>query len=321
MLVLIDNFTILCYNIPMNHLRGTEEEYFDFEVAEKMLAERLENVTESIEPSPGYEVQLEGVQTPNPLVWGALEMYFDTILDVENGASITLGYDPASGRLVLKELGLETKGQSGPVFLRRTTAGYIPIQTIDTAEVVYSNDSMEVAGQMNSAIQPRFGDNILESFGIADIPMNESQQYQLWLAGVLGNTRAWRLTESTEIPLALTDSAAQSVVFKKTTVVGQEAEDFFITRSLTERIVQKSPVGDSKIINESIVEMSGDIEQSPLSLYLHESIVAPDLVVPGEVIIESEKKSLVAIHEAEYSRLKKKLEEVALLKHQLSQLD
>lgn len=305
----------------MNIPYGEQEVSFDFELAEAVLAERLENITESIQPSLGYEVQLDGVQTPNPLVWGSLETYFDTMLDIENGASLTLDYDPLTDQLVLKSLQVETKSQSGPVIIHRTENGYIPLQTIDGATFIYGEDDVEIAGHKGTIIKSTFGSRILEEFGIANIPHNKSAQYQLWLSQILGSTRAWRLTESAELPLAVTDSATQSVIIKKETVVGQEMEDFFVSHSLTERIIQANPTGEGHLKNESVLELSGHIGESPLRHYLTESIVTPESLLYQDFDTDEEPKTSLPINEESYSRLKKKLEEVSLLKHKLSQLD
>lgn len=294
---------------------------FDHEQAEKLLSERLEYITESIQPSLGYEVQLDGVKTPNPLVWGALETYFDTLLDIEDGAQLTLDYDPLHGQLALKELRINTVGDNGPVSIRRTSNGFIPIQTIDQAEILYSTDDIHLMGQKGSPIQPQFGERILGSFGIGDIPQNDSAQYQLWLSGVLDNTRAWRLTESSEIPLVLTEVATQSLVLKKETVVGESADDFFVTRSLTENLTHADPAENGTLVSESVLELSGDIGRSHLRYYLTGFHRTPDIVVPDEFTTDKHYETVTPIGESEFSRLRKKLEEVALIKHQLSQLD
>lgn len=303
------------------HYPPERDNIFDRETAEKILSERLENVTESIQPSLGYELRLEGVQTPNPLVWGALETYFDTLLDIKDGARLTLAYDPLSDGLALQELAIDTVGTSGPVSIRRTKDGYIPIQTVDQAEIVYSQGEIHLMGQKNSSIKPGFGDKILESFGISTVPHLDSAQYQLWLSSVLGNTRAWRLTESSEIPLVLTESATQSIVLKKEVIVGESADDFFVTRSLSENVAYADPLGNGTLVSESKLELSGDIGHSNLKYFLSGFHRTPDLVIVDEFTTDKHYESVTPIGEAEYSRLKKKLEEVALLKYRLTQLD
>ncbi len=296
---------------------------FDHEQAEQLLSERLEYITESIQPSLGYEVQLDGVQTSNPTIWGALETYFDTMLDINNGAQLTLDYDPLNDRLALKELSINTAGDTGPVAIRRTSEGYIPIQTIDQAEIMYSKDNIDLTsmGQKSSAIQPYFGERILEAFGIENVPHNDSAQYQLWLSGVLSNTRAWRLTESSEIPLVLTAEATQSMTIKKETVVGESADDFFVTRSLTESITHADPYTSSTLVSESVLELSGDIGRSQMRYFITGFERKPDAFVVDDFTTEQHHETVTPIGESEFSRLRKKLEEVALIKHQLSQLD
>jgi len=239
------------------------------EYAQPRLKDLLEYATQDLQPGPGYELTLEGVQA-NTQTHKALEDFFQVGLSKEAGALMELGYNELTEQIILKSLIFPIAGIEGTARLLRTdTIGYIPV--------------VEIRGQpfktKASYMSHKDGGKVLRGFGVDNIPSYDPTAYRQWRGDVLSQTKGWHLVEKLDIPEAILDGAAQSTTLRSEEVI-RETDDRSIElirkKSLIRSIVVFDDEAGTTQHTNHILEFTSDKEDSPVLLFKESYLRSPD---------------------------------------------
>ncbi len=241
--------------------------------SEKMLSQLVERATDEIEPGIGYSLRLEGIKA-NLLTIKEIEAHFGTNIDTHSDTTLHFSYDESSQALNADQLTMKLIGVTGSASLKRTKNGsFIPI--LEVANKPFEKSNMVTSEQMNRWI---------EGFGISPSPTVNSAEFQGWKAHILGNTKAWHLSEQTEIPIAFNEQAVQSTILRHDTVVGSGNMDLRSLRTVTWRIDQIAH-DDTTLRSEEALELYAEGADQTLRSYLFNGTLDINPFVHDDVTI------------------------------------
>lgn len=266
--------------------------------SEKILSQLVERATDEIEPGIGYSLKLEGIRA-NLLTIKEIEAHFGTNIDTRSDTTLHFSYDESSQALNADQLTMKLIGVTGSASLKRTKNGsFIPI--LEVANKPFQKSNMVTSEQMNRWI---------EGFGISQSPAVNSAEFQGWKAHILGNTKAWHLSEKTEIPIAFNEQAVQSTILRHDTVVGSGNMDLRSLRTVTWRIDQIAH-DDTTLRSEEALELYAEGADQTLRSYLFNGTLDIDPFVHDDVTINDSRFEAKAITPDTYPFLIAKLQKI-----------
>lgn len=270
----------------METLLATGEKY-----TERSLREKLDFVTDTLLPGPGYNLTLEGLQAP-VLTLKELSAYFGVELDDTAGALVSLGYNPNAHKLALEQVAFPIKGSDKVAQLVSVEAGgYIPAIEGFIPEMAKGSIT---TGEKQDAISYDKADALLRSFGITEAPLDSASTYRDWRDTVLEQSSGWHLIETLQISDAVTTDSIQYTTLRREDALSLQRERMVDIRQFTRTIVQYDTDNGSQHFTEQVLESSQGTDVKNLRLYLNSYSKTPDIIF-GDMKANISEPQLTAI--------------------------
>lgn len=259
--------------------------------AERSLRDKLDFATDTLMPSPGYNLTLEGLQTPI-LTIKELSAYFGVELDQEAGALVSLGYNIGENKLSIDRVIFPIKGSEQVAQLVSVEAGgYIP--AIDGFMPEFGQEGI-VHQKRQSAIHYEKGEELLQGFGISQAPLDSPAAYKAWRDNVLEQSSGWHLIETLLISDAITEDMTQYTTLRREDALSLRRERMADIRQFTRTIVQHDRENDTQHFTEQVLETTRGATSSDVRLFLSTYSKTPDLIF-GELESNKTEPKLTAI--------------------------
>jgi hypothetical protein len=265
----------------------------------KKLIELLTYATNDLEPGIGFKLQLEGVHAI-PVMHKELEAYFDASLDEKKGATIVLGYDDLSEKMVLDEFAFPLKGIQGAARLLRTeTLGYVPIIQVRNKQFDSRHEFMD-HDQSNV---------LLAGFGIEDFTTFGKDNYADWRDTVVSKTSAWQVTEKLETPIAIDEQSEQSMTLSRSETIDLSKFKMVQHNAVTRSIILFNEDGTTDH-TEMTLDSIKDLDQHDLPISLRTYRKTPDILADEGNLITHESRQMLPLSHDNFTTFKNALDEI-----------